>query len=321
MLAGDPAADDASSTAGARPGREVAAATRPARSRGPCSPRTRSPTATGDVEAYAYARTGYHRGLTRCAAVRLAGPGPGAVVARAEPRLPARTAALARAAARHRRERRAGPLRAVPRATATPEAARELGLEAPAAPAHDALLLATSTARARPPTHARRPHRRAPSRGGCGRPGARSCRAARAMPACPGGTRAALRRRARRASSSPTTAGSSARRPHRRHRRARSPGRCPGGVRRVLAARLHATSRPGPSWTAGVPTSGPEREADDPGRATRSTVAHRRHLERAVTRSRRAQVTAMGARRSSTRSQAALAGRPAGDLPAEARPT
>ena len=59
------------------------------------------------VEGYAYARTGYHRGAGLAAQERLARSGPGAVGARAQPRLPAGARrAVPRGAARSARPRR-----------------------------------------------------------------------------------------------------------------------------------------------------------------------------------------------------------------------
>ena len=57
------------------------------------------------VAAYAYARTGYHRGLDQLRRAGWKGFGSGAVVARAQPWLPARAG---RAAPRRRRDRGAG---------------------------------------------------------------------------------------------------------------------------------------------------------------------------------------------------------------------
>ena len=65
------------------------------------------------VEAYAYARTGYHRGLDALRRNGWKGFGPGAVVARAQPRLPALRCRARPGRRGDRRGRRAGALHRV----------------------------------------------------------------------------------------------------------------------------------------------------------------------------------------------------------------
>ena len=81
------------------------------------------------ITGYAYARTGYHRGLDQLRRIGLEGLRAGAVVARAQPRLPAR----ARRAAPGRRRRSARPTRpsaaAIFLADSDPAAAAALGLD------------------------------------------------------------------------------------------------------------------------------------------------------------------------------------------------
>ena len=71
--------------------------------------------AQGDpVTAYAYARTGYHRGLDQLRRAGWKGHGPDPVGARAEPRLPALAVPAGHLGRGDRRGRRGGALRAVP---------------------------------------------------------------------------------------------------------------------------------------------------------------------------------------------------------------
>ena len=56
------------------------------------------------IESYAYARTGYHRGLDAAAPRRVEGPRPGAVGARPQPRVPALPPRAGAGRAGHRRD-------------------------------------------------------------------------------------------------------------------------------------------------------------------------------------------------------------------------
>ena len=71
-------------------------------------------TDSADAQAYAYARTGYHRGLDALRRSGWRGAGPGAVGARAQPRLPAGAVGPLRRRRPVRRGGRGGALRPVP---------------------------------------------------------------------------------------------------------------------------------------------------------------------------------------------------------------
>jgi hypothetical protein len=93
---------------------------------------------SAQVEAYAYARTGYHRGLDALRRSGWKGYGPVPWVARAEPRLPARAARARCGRRRHRARstRRPGYGSSSPTATRQPSrrSAAPDGLPPPAPP-------------------------------------------------------------------------------------------------------------------------------------------------------------------------------------------